>query len=265
MACSISPCAVTATITLRRNHEPDNPQQMNAFSSSNLKSQWQQLQTRFNVLKPREQILIMITGVAIILMLCDQLLWTSLSRNNSQQKAAITNGQQQLAQMKAANDEINAKLAEDPDAELRRNLEAAIERIAKQNAELEKLTVDLIPPEEMANVLRKMLSERGNLQLLALRNEPAVSAFTPKEEIDTDAPADTTENAERERVAIYRHGLTLELKGRYFDIVDYLQALEDLEWHFYWEKLDYKVDKYPNAIVTLRVYTLSNRESWIGA
>lgn len=232
---------------------------MNALKSIDFKPQWQKLQARFNALKPREQILVMAAGAAILLMLCDQLFWTPLSRGNTQHKNAIANSQQQLNQLKAANAEITAKLAEDPDAELRRNIEAVDAHLAQQNEKLAKLTVDLIPPEEMANVLRKVLSERGNLQLLALHNEAAVPAFTPKETTDTD------ENAEREHVAIYRHGLTLELKGRYFDIVEYLHALENLQWHFYWEKLDYKVEKYPDAIVTLKVYTLSNRESWIGA
>lgn len=240
---------------------------MNALKSFNFKSQWQQLQTRFNALKQREQILVMVAGVAILIMLCDQLLWTPLWRSSTQQKNTMTTSQQQLDQLKTANAEIAAKLAEDPDAELRRNLEAINERLAKQNEQLEKLTVDLIPPDEMANVLRKVLGERGNLQLLALRNEPAELAFTPKDEAEATntVTTDAEENTEREHVAIYRHGLTLELKGRYFDIVDYLQALENLQWHFYWEKLDYKVDKYPDAVVTLKVYTLSNRESWIGA
>lgn len=238
---------------------------MDALKSLNLKSHWQQWEARFNALKPREQLLIMIAGVAIVLMLCDQLLWDPLTRSNKQQKAAIAESQQQLDQFKAAHVAIAAKLAEDPDAELHRNLEAVIERIAKQNEQLAKLTVDLIAPEEMANVLHKMLSKRGNLQLLALQNEAVEPAFTPKAETDSDTQDDSTANTERERVAIYRHGLTLELKGRYFDIVEYLQALENLQWHFYWEKLDYKVDKYPDAIVTIRVYTLSNRESWIGA
>lgn len=243
---------------------------MSALKSIDLKSQWQKVQTRFNArfltLKPREQILVMVAGAAILLMLCDQLFWTPLSRSNALQKNTIANSRQQINQLTAANAEIAAKLSEDPDAELRRHLEAVDAHLAQQNEKLAKLTVNLIPPEEMANVLQKVLGERGNLQLLALRNEPAEHAFTPSSETDTNAASAASDISENtERVAIYRHGLTLELKGRYFDIVEYLRALENLQWHFYWEKLDYKVDKYPDAIVTLKIYTLSNRESWIGA
>ncbi len=238
---------------------------MSALQSS-LKSQWLQLQAHFNALKPREQVLVMIAGAAIMLMLCDQLFWQPLSHSRTMQKQTLATSQQQLDQLKIANTEIAAKLAEDPDAGLRRNLETIDKALEQQNEKLAQLTVDLIPPEEMANVLRAALDERGNLQLLALRNEAAELAFTPGENADPDPEnANADANDESASVAIYRHGLTLELKGRYFDIVRYLQALENLQWHFYWEKLDYKVDKYPDAIVTLRVYTLSNRESWIGA
>lgn len=241
---------------------------MNALDRLGFKQQWQQLQTRFSALKPREQILVMAAGVAIVLALCDQLFWSPLARGNAQHRAAIGATQQQLDQTRTARADIEAKLAEDPDAPLRRDLDAVNARLAKQNEQLAQLTVDLIPPDAMAGVLRKVLAERGNVQLLALRNEPAEPAFTPRADTAANAAdeaADDKAESEHTRVAIYRHGLTLELKGRYFDILDYLQALERLEWHFYWDKLEYKVERYPEAIVTLKVYTLSNRESWIGA
>ncbi len=233
---------------------------MNVDLSPKLKAQWAKWQQRFIALKPREQGLVMIAGVAIALMLCDQLFWSPLARSSTQRKLAIDAAQQQLAQVQATRAEVAAKLADDPDAELRRHIQAINDRLAAQNAQLQKLTVDLIPPEAMAEALRKVLSERGKLQLLALRNETAVPAFAPKTSLDGAA-----QNNESSRVVIYRHGLTLQFKGRYLDIVDYLQALENLPWRFFWEKLDYKVESYPDAIVTLKVYTLSNRESWIGA
>jgi len=232
---------------------------MNMLKPLGLDAQWQRWQTRFKAFKPREQVLVAAAGVAILLMLCDQLLWTPLARASAQQRNLIDSTQQQLDELKAARIAVDSKLAEDPDAELRRELDAVNERLAKKNAQLTALTVDLIPPAAMADALRAVLSERGRLQLIALRNEDAVPAFAP-------AGAATREpDAATERVAIYRHALTLEFKGRYFDVVEYLQALEKMQWRFYWEALDYRVEQYPEAIITLRVYTLSNRESWIGA
>ena len=239
--------------------------------SLDLKQQWLQLQQRFDGLKPREQILVAVCGVAIALMLCDQLAWSPLTRSDTLLQNQITATRQQLDQTRSVRAEIDAKLAQDPDTELRHSLDAVKVELAQQNAQLAAATVDLIPPEKMAGVLRKVLAERRHLQLLSLQNEPAVPAFAPRADADKTG-ADKT-RATRGAAAddgdaaatIYRHGLTLTFKGSYFDTLDYLQALEKLPWHFYWEKLDYKVDKYPEATVTLRVYTLGNRESWIGA
>lgn len=230
-----------------------------------IKQQWQQLQARFNALKPREQLLITAVGAIVLLALCDQLFWTPFTRSNTQFENRITELHAQQEKLQGEHAAVKARLAEDPNAELQRGIDAVRTRIDAQNKRLAALTVDLIPPEKMADVLREVLNQRRELQLIALQNEPATYAFMPREK--TDKTADETDQADSEHapVVVYRHGLTLQLKGRYFEIVNYLQALEQLPWHFYWEKLDYKVDKYPEADVTLRIYTLSNREGWIGA
>ena len=229
-----------------------------------IKQQWLQLQARFNALKQREQGLITAVGVIVVLALCDQLFWTPFTRSNTQQKNHIAELQTQRNNLQSEHAAVKARLAEDPNAELRRSVDAVRARIDEQNQRLAKLTVDLIPPEKMADVLREVLNQRRELQLIALQNEPATYAFAPREK-EKNSEAVSEENESVMPVVVFRHGLTLQLRGRYFEIVNYLQALEQLPWHFYWEKLDYTVDKYPDADVTVKIYTLSNREGWIGA
>lgn len=244
--------------------------------SQPFKQQWQRWQTRFDALKPREQMLIAVAGAAIALMLCDQLFWTPLTRTNTQLRNGVAELKTRQAQLQSEHADVQAHLVQDPNAELQRRIDAVQVRIDAQNKRLADLTVDLIPPEKMAEVLRKVLSERRELKLIALQNDAATYAFKPSEnanqttgEDNTSAPSADTQTAANDNghpaVVIYRHGLTLQLRGRYFDIVNYLQALEQLPWHFYWEKLDYKVDQYPMATITIKIYTLSNREGWIGA
>jgi MSHA biogenesis protein MshJ len=233
---------------------------------SNLKPHWLKLQARFTVLQPREQLLITVVGAIVLLALCDWLFWTPLARSTAQTQKSIADLQAQYTKLQNQHAEVKARLAEDPNAELQRNIDAVRTRITAQNKRLEELTVDLISPDKMTDVLSEVLSQRHELQLVALQNEPATYAFMPGEKVNKTPEEETAENANSPvPVIVFRHGLTLQLKGRYFEIVNYLQALEQLPWHFYWQKLDYKVDKYPNAIVTLQVYTLSYRESWIGA
>lgn len=233
--------------------------------TAQIKQHWLQLQARFTALKPREQLLITLVGVVVLLALCEQLFWTPLAHSNLLTKKTIADLQTQLATLQTQHATVKVHLAEDPNAELQRNIDAVKSRIDAQNKHLSELTVDLIPPEKMADVLREILLNRHALQLVALQNEPATYAFMPRDIADKTVAVNSGTNKSFAPVVVFKHGLTLQLKGHYFEIANYLQALEQLPWHFYWEKLDYSVDKYPDATVTLKVYTLSYRESWIGA
>lgn len=58
---------------------------------------------------------------------------------------------------------------------------------------------------------------------------------------------------------INEHRLTIEFRANYFDTIAYLNRLEKLPWHLYWDSLEYKVTKYPEANVIIQVYVLSNK------
>ena len=63
---------------------------------------------------------------------------------------------------------------------------------------------------------------------------------------------------------VYEHVVEMRASGSYFQIIQFLTALEALSWRFYWQRLDYKVTEYPNAEIILRVYTLSSEEGLLG-
>lgn len=52
---------------------------------------------------------------------------------------------------------------------------------------------------------------------------------------------------------------TISLKGDYFSIAQCLKRLEALKWRLFWNKMDYKVEHYPQALVTLEFYTIKAR------
>jgi MSHA biogenesis protein MshJ len=43
----------------------------------------------------------------------------------------------------------------------------------------------------------------------------------------------------------------------------YLSVLESLPWHFIWDNIEYHVTDYPQAEITIRIYTLSFEEKWL--
>jgi MSHA biogenesis protein MshJ len=44
----------------------------------------------------------------------------------------------------------------------------------------------------------------------------------------------------------------------------YLRTVEDLPRRLFWEGLEYRVQEYPRAIITLKLYSLSGQEEWLG-
>jgi MSHA biogenesis protein MshJ len=63
---------------------------------------------------------------------------------------------------------------------------------------------------------------------------------------------------------VYKHGMRIEVRGRYTDLVSYLRALEDLPWRVFWGQATLASEDYPMSRLTLTIYTLSLRQSWIG-
>jgi MSHA biogenesis protein MshJ len=64
--------------------------------------------------------------------------------------------------------------------------------------------------------------------------------------------------------AAYRHGMQMEFSGDFFATLEFLRRLEALEWKFFWESVRFDVTEYPQAIATVRVFTLSLDRNWIG-
>jgi MSHA biogenesis protein MshJ len=82
--------------------------------------------------------------------------------------------------------------------------------------------------------------------------------------IPADNVATMTEAAAANEVGLYRHGVKLVFEGDYMTTMEFLESLEQKSWRFFWQALQYDVEKYPNARVTLTLYTLSPERAWLG-
>jgi len=137
---------------------------------------------------------------------------------------------------------------------------------------LRALTVDLIPPREMARVLEAVLARDRGLRLLRLENlgtrplvEPAAEGGDGQAEGRQAAAGPAPEDEAATVPRIFRHDLRMEFEGTFLDTLRYLQALERLPWRFYWDSVTLEVERHPRARVRIQVHTLSLEEGWIGA
>ena len=213
---------------------------------------------KFNMLNLRERVLIVISGVVLLIamgyVLAIEPFYIKsdlLQRQTTQRQVDIGRFQEQIEALEKA-------LADDPDAPLKLRVEQINSDIQALEKQLENHTFDLIPADEMSDVLEQVLSRTKGLKLLELSSIAPEQLLTPENE-PNEASQDSSQ------VNLYQHGVKIVVEGSYFDVQRYLTEIEQLQWRFYWRQFDYLVEEYPAARVQIELYTVSTSEAFIGA
>lgn len=133
----------------------------------------------------------------------------------------------------------------------------AEEALADVNRRIEAEISGLVPPEAMLSVLEEMLAADRGLTLVRVTSEPPHRVGAEPRE-DPDAQVLDTTNP------LYRHGLRIDIEGDFASTLEYLERVEDSPWHLFWDRLDYRVERYPTARITIELHTVSEQQEWIG-
>lgn len=211
-----------------------------------MKQQWQQLSARVVAMSLRERWLILLAGAALLLMPAYSLLleptWLAYQGQIARNQELATT----IAQLQLENQGRQQALLLDPNQPVREQQQQLTQQLVQLDAQLKDQTLDLIPAERMPGLLEQMLASSGRLRLVSLTSLP------PKPLLD-----------DPEQNLLFQHGIQLRLQGSYFEIFQYLRALEGLPEHFYWRRLNYQVEQYPQASIELELYTLSSSKEFI--
>lgn len=186
-------------------------------------------------------------AVALVLMTLLQvfLLNPVLSRRN---QLSAQNAQQE-DETKAIQAQIQGLIrpnVQDQDALNRDKLKSLREQMAQLDRQFEQQQKQFVAPGKMAALLENMIGKNRNLQLMSLRNLPGTS---PSEAAGAGA--------------VFRHTVELSVSGSYFDLLDYLAALERMPQQVFWDGFELNVAQYPQSVLKLTIYTLSPEKSWL--
>lgn len=210
----------------------------------------EQLQQRFDTLNQREKL--MTVGAVIVLLWAawDNLINQSLQSTRNSLKTEIATlenellTQQQLIQQLASGN--------DPQKHKQQTLSTLESSISNMQQQLGAGDKRFVPPHLMANALRDMLKQQGNLKLVQLETLPV-------------SPFGTSKPEDHQPTWVYRHAMKLTLQGDFFSTLAYLKSLENLPWRIHWDSIDYQVKEYPQAETRIQVYTLSFEKDLLGA
>lgn len=210
-----------------------------------------ELANRIDALSLRERAMLMVGAFMVLFLLWDTFLMSGIEAQRKVIAAEIKAAQGRVEQLNQAIATASRQAARDPKQVLSEALRDTRAHIADLDARLAERSSQVVPPREMAKVLEEILQRQGRLKLVSAQSL---------------APTRLFESAAGEEVpgTVYRHGLAIEIEGRYLDVLAYLGELESLDWQFFWDAVELESADYPTNRVLIRIYTLNFEEGWLG-
>jgi MSHA biogenesis protein MshJ len=239
-------------------------------------NRWLALCARFDALVVRERMLLVGSLLAGIYLIFDTLLIMPASKEIIRLESEITAVSQKVDQLATEKKVFDQVAQRDPDANLKRERLKLQGKLLQLEGNLDDLSLRLVPSERMPEILRTVSEQADKVKLRSLETiSPEVIDLSGKSvhlkslaSLTKDYLGNTSKDNSREGEApaekVYRHAIHLQIEGSYFEVVSFLKEIESLSWRFYWEGLDYKVAKFPNALVDIELYTLSMEEGMLG-
>ncbi|RYY01671.1 MAG: MSHA biogenesis protein MshJ [Gammaproteobacteria bacterium] len=216
------------------------------------------LQEKIDARIIRERALIFLTAIAIIFMLWNFLIQSSIDKNTADTKSQLDALVVQRTTMQTQITASTQNLLNDPDKQKKEQISQLQSDISALDTQLQNVSQNLIKADQLPQALQEVLQKTQQLTLLEVNTLPA-------QELHFVAVGENnSQPSEENKAGVYQHVVELRVSGSFSQVVQLLNALENLPWRFYWQSLDYKVDHYPNGEVLLKVYTLSSEEGLFG-
>ncbi len=200
-------------------------------------------------------------AVALVLMTLLQvfLLNPVLSRRN-QLSAQIAQQEDETKAIQAQIQALVKPAAQDQDELNREKLKSLRAQMVQLDRQFEQQQKQFVAPDEMVAMLESIIGKNAKLQLVSLRNLPSTSMSAGAGIQHGAAGGRTRTDGARE---VFRHTVELSIKGSYFDLLDYLAALERMPQRVFWDGFELNVAQYPQSVLKLTIYTLSPEKSWL--
>lgn len=224
-----------------------------------LKQRWETWAERLDSMSLRERSIVFFAATFILLFILKTLFSDPVM--NRQKEIARDVAQKQV-DMRKFNDEIQKLLGhrpDDPDSTRQGRIKELEAQVAALDAKLAAKQRELVPPEQVTGMLEEMLRRERRLDLVSLHSLPPEPVFDDDKLVNAGDPA----QSKTPHLQVYRHGVEITVRGNYFDLLRYLDDLEEMPLRLFWRDMVVAGDDYPVITMKLNVYTLSLERSWV--
>lgn len=207
---------------------------------------------RIDAMSLRERGLIFITVMVAVYFVAVHLLFGPANVEKDRLQSQVNQLREENRSMDLQIQTLLTGGAQDPEGAKRQKIASLRTDLQQMDTSLTQVTSGLVTPKEMTRLVEQMLSKNRGLQVLKMESLPAAPLL------------EGAGGAASSGTMVYKHGMRIELRGGYMDILRYLKSLEGLEWKVFWGQATLKTDKYPDSNLSLLIYTISTQEGWIG-
>lgn len=223
------------------------------------------LAARVSALSQRERTVLMLAVVTVTYAMFDLFFLGPAEVERKIVRQQIDTTSRNIAELSRQMLELAALRSRDPNQPQRQRFLLLNQQTADLRGQIQQLSQNLVSPQGMTGILRRVLNSHQGLELVRLEDEPPQRiSLVPAGESKSADPVEARGSQTPELPVLYRHTLVLTLRGDFVTTLRFLDAIETMPERLYWESLEYQVEEYPKAMIRIRISTLSLREGWIG-
>ena len=226
-----------------------------------MSKRFQNWSAKWQGFSPRERILLLFTAVVAPVVLIFIFLLEPALITLQKTPAKIESLQTEINSQQRVLDLLRGQQAKDPNVAARAELKKLRTQLSDVNNEIRRAATNLVTPDQMLSMLHSVLADDQGIKLVSAKSL-GVEPMQLGEPVDEEGTEATVETAQ---AVVYVHPFELQLAGTYQGLYNYLQKIEQLEGVFFWDLLEYEVDSHPEAVIRIKVHTLSSEEGWLGA
>ena len=248
---------------------------------SKMRAALQRQRRAFDARSRRERVLLILAACALCFAVADALwlspalkVWNAARKQHQQAQSTLRGLQSDVAR-----DQATGHAAQ---AQVRADVLQWRSRVRDGDTALREHTAKLVGPDRMLQVLEQMLASQVQVRVRAMQSlgKTELSVASPGAAGSNNASANVSASASALNKtkgkspsaepaaaaagpALYRHGIELTLEGSFADLVSYVRAIEALPQRVAWGGMQFRVEQYPKAVLTLKLYTLSLDRHWL--
>lgn len=208
---------------------------------------------RYSKRQPFERVLMVIVAAIVLYFIADIGLLKPQQKKLAELRNAAATHSVELMELQQHASKTNDQMT---------SQRATLDQIKKQIAEFDSILGESDgAPSDIGSLLREMLDVSPGLTLVSLKTLPVTQFYAPAPKTNANDKNASATNVNEVQKIIYKHGVEISVKGNYLALLSYMEHLQKYPKRLFWSEAKLDVVVYPDAVLKLVVYSLSDQSS----